>query len=199
MNNRVLFLRSYTQCGCIGSDQWLARSIVLPGTDLLIVAGLCNRTNSCPTNATSRLFSSLDLWDQFCSQCTQACSTTDFAVTPSAVAAPTPTYAYVAKAFVESSGVKLPVNWSVNWQTEVEESYVALDVVCQSTLIENYTQNPSISGVDVLSAVGGQSGLWIGISFLSVMELVEMLYRLLRHDYSVLVRKIKHRMQINNQ
>ncbi|CAF4410788.1 unnamed protein product, partial [Adineta steineri] len=30
------------------------------------------------------------------------------------------------------------------------------------------------------SNVGGQTGLWIGISFLSLMELAEMIYRLIR-------------------
>ena len=192
-------LRSYTQCGCASVDQWLARSIVLPGTNQLIVARLCNRTNGCPLNATNRLLSSPDLWDQFCSDCTQACSTTDFIITPSSVPAPAPLIAYAAKAFVESVGVPLPANWSTNWQTEVENNYIGLDVVCQSTLIENFTQDPSITAVDVLSNVGGQSGLWIGISFLSVMELVEMLYRLARHEYKVLVKKIKRRMEINKQ
>ena len=40
------------------------------------------------------------------------------------------------------------------------------------------------------SNVVGQTGLWIGISFVSVMEVVEMLYRLLRHECHVLKRRL---------
>jgi hypothetical protein len=43
-----------------------------------------------------------------------------------------------------------------------------------------------MTSVDVLSNVGGQTGLWIGVSFLSIMELAEMLYRLIRYQYYVI-------------
>ncbi|CAF4364384.1 unnamed protein product, partial [Rotaria sordida] len=53
----------------------------------------------------------------------------------------------------------------------------------------------SISGIDVLSNVGGHTGLWIGVSFLSIMEFVEMIYRLTRYHYYV----IKERIRGQNQ
>ena len=53
--------------------------------------------------------------------------------------------------------------------------------MCESTRVEVYTQQASMSPVDVISNVGGQTGLWIGISFLSLMEIAEMIYRLIRH------------------
>jgi hypothetical protein len=49
-----------------------------------------------------------------------------------------------------------------------------------------------MTAVDVLSNVGGQTGLWIGVSFLSIMELAEMLYRLVRYQYHA-IRRIHHR------
>ena len=52
-------------------------------------------------------------------------------------------------------------------------------------MIENLTQQPSMTAVDVISNVGGQTGLWIGISFLSIMEIVEMLFRLGRHQWGI--------------
>jgi len=65
---------------------------------------------------------------------------------------------------------------------------VAIDVVRESILIEKYTQHATMSKVDVLSNVGGQTGLWIGISFLSLMEVAELLYRLIRHQYHLFSR-----------
>lgn len=139
-----------------------------------------------------------DIWDEFCGGCTQACSTADFMVTPSSVAAPAYPYDIVTKMFVEATRVSLPTNWTTTWKTHVSNNYIGLDVVCQSVLVENFTQDPSMNAVDVLSNVGGQSGLWIGISFLSVMELVEMLYRLARHECHVIWRKIRAKMRVES-
>ncbi|CAF3987504.1 unnamed protein product, partial [Rotaria sp. Silwood1] len=78
---------------------------------------------------------------------------------------------------------------------EIQNNYVAVDVVCETNRVEAYTQDASISSVDLLSNVGGHTGLWIGISFLSIMELVEMLYRLIRYHYYILRGKIRRRNQ----
>ncbi len=163
--------------------EWSTRSIVLPGTNTIITVPLCDFANTCYLDAMTRLSNTTSIWNKFCSNCTQECSTVDFLITPSSVAAPSLPYAYIAKIFVESTSVPLPADWSTNWLTEVENNYISLDVVCESTLVENYTQSASISGVDVLSNVGGLTGLWIGMSLLSIMEIVEMLYRLFRYEY----------------
>ena len=66
-----------------------------------------------------------------------------------------------------------------------------LNVQCESLFVEYFNQTASITLVDVLSNIGGQTGLWIGVSFLSMMEVVEMTYRLLRTQFHALRRKIK--------
>lgn len=142
-------------------------------------------------NATYHLSNDENIWKKFCSQCTQACWTVDFLVTPSAASAPALPYAHEAMQFVVATGVQLPTNWPMNWISEVKNNYVSLEVICQSTLVENYTQEASISAVDVLSNVGGHTGLWIGISFLSLMEFVEMVYRLVRLEIHTIINKIK--------
>lgn len=160
-------------------------------TGVVIEAPLCDIENPCFKQAIFRLSNEEDLWKKFCSPCTQACSTVDFTITPSAAAAPSEPYAYQAMLFVNATGVPLPTNWNTSWSIHVKNNYVSLEVICQSTLVENYTQAVSITGVDVLSNVGGHTGLWIGISFLSLMEFVEALYRLLRHEIHLIIRKIK--------
>lgn len=147
----------------------------------------------CYLTAANQLANSSDDWDQYCSHCTQACFTADYMITPSASMAASDYSLYLAKIFVESTGVPLPSNWANNWLTHTQNNYIGLEVLRQSVLVENYSQDASLSPVDVLSNVGGHTGLWIGISFLSIMELVEMLYRLCRLEVHILVRKIKDR------
>ena len=194
-----IFYNSYHECGCVNPFQWSARSVVLPGTTTIIVAPLCNFTSTCYSDAAIRLSNSTSLWNEYCSECTQACSTVDFLVTPSSSAAPSLPYAYMTKEFVESLTIPLPTDWSTNWLLEVENNYVSVDVVCESTLIENYTQDASISAADVFSNVGGQTRLWIGISLLSLVGLAEMLYRLLRYEYHVIVKHIRKERRITNK
>ena len=180
-----LFSFSYQLCKCVSPLEWSARSIILPGTETVIEAPLCQESDACYTTAAVILSNTTSTWNEFCSHCTQECTKIDFMVTPSAAAAPSTFYAALSKAFVESSSVTLPSNWTTNWLTEVEKNFVGLEVVCESIQVENYTQEASVSAVDVLSNVGGHTGLWIGISFLSIMEFVEMLYRLLRRQCHV--------------
>ena len=108
---------------------------------------------------------------------------------------------WYTKGFVEKSGIPTPENWTETWSTEIKNNYVSLDVVCETTQIETYTEDVSITAVDVVSNVGGHTGLWIGISFLSLMELVEMLYRLIRyHCYVyILKRRLRNETTINER
>ena len=168
---------------------------MLPGSKKVIEAPLCNLTDVCYPSAATSLSETPSIWTKFCSSCQQSCSTIDFSVTPSSVAAPSFQYAYAAKSFVESRNITLPTNWATNWLTEVQNNFVGIDVVCESLLVENLTQQPSMTGVDVISNVGGQTGLWIGISFLSIMEIVEMLYRLARHQWSTMCKVMNRKIR----
>ena len=181
-----IFSISYRKCGCVDPKKWSARTVVLPGTNRTIEAPLCNSSNTCYQAANLEFFNSSSIRDQSCPDCTQACSSVDFLVTPSSVPAPNPTLAASIKNLVEQQGVALLQNWNTDWQSEVTNNYVALEVVCQSLLVENVTQQPLIGAVDVLSNIGGQAGLWIGISFLSIMEFIEMFTRLVRYQFQAI-------------
>jgi len=193
-----IFSRSYQECGCVSPYAWSARSVVLPGTNTIIDALLCDQTNTCYLDAGNRISNTTSIWDEFCSSCTQECTTVQFIVTPSSVSAPSLPYAYMTKGFVESTSVPLPTNWTTNWLSEVQNNYVSIDVVCESLQVENYTQEASISAVEVFSNVGGQTGLWIGISFLSVMEFVEMVYRIMRSECHATRRAIQKKLRKSN-
>lgn len=179
----------YKKCGCIDPYDWVARWIVMPRTDQIILAPLCNLTDRCYPTTVQELSENPDLWNEYCSQCEKQCRSVDFVMTLSAADAPAEVYAYQTKLWVENSSLPLSTNWTSNWPIEISKNYVALDVVFQSKMVETFSQDASMSPVDVLSNVGGHTGLWIGISFLSIMEFIEMLYRLSRHEIRLLYRR----------
>jgi hypothetical protein len=86
--------------------------------------------------------------------------------------------------------------------TEIRANYISLEVVCETTRTEIYSQQASVSAVDLLSNIGGQTGLWIGMSFLSLLEFVEMVYRLLRvrchHLQNIWKERLRQRQRQNN-
>jgi hypothetical protein len=183
-----LFNFRYQKCGCINPLQWLARSIFLPDSEEVIVAPLCNISDRCYPEAAHFLSTSPSFLDKYCSYCTQECSITNFNIKSSMWKAPPTWLMNDIKKFVENSEIPLPVDWSTNWQSYVDSSYLSVELVHESSLVENYTQIATMTAMEVLSNVGGQTGLWIGISFLSLMELAEMLYRLIRYQYHAIQR-----------
>lgn len=116
--------------------------------------------------------------------CSAECETTTFRATISSLLAPMQWSLEDLKTKIELLSVPLPDNWSNTWQSEISQNYIALEVVSDSFRMETYNDIASISPVDLLSNIGGQTGLWIGISFLSLMEIVEMLYRIIRSKLS---------------
>ena len=185
----------YTKCGCVSPAQWNVRSIILPGTSQVISVPLCNTTNPCFGPATIEFEVTSSIINEYCTACAQQCSITSFSVKSSIATTPPDWLIPVIKSFVENSSMPLPSDWNTEWQTHIKASYLSLDLLSESTLVENYTQTATMGFVDVLSNIGGQTGLWIGISFLSLMEFVEMIYRLIRYHF-YLIRRAAQRKKI---
>lgn len=183
----------YQECGCIDPYEWSARYVVLPGTTNIIYAYLCNVSDPCYGQAATRFQSSSSIWDPFASDCGLDCSSNEFMIKLSSIIAPQQWYMNDIKQFVESSSIPLPSNWSTTWSTEIQANYVGLNVVCESTQVQSFSQQATLSAVDVISNIGGQTGLWIGISFLSLMEVAEMLYRLIRHQCYIIRQRMRNR------
>lgn len=182
----------YQECGCIDPIEWAARYIVLPGTINIIYSYLCNVSDPCYSQAAIQFQGSSTSSTQIAVDCGLECSSNEFIIKTSYISAPLQWHMNDIKEFVESSSIPLPANWSTTWSSEIQANYVALSIVCETTRVESYTQQATLSAVDVISNVGGQTGLWIGISFLSLMEVVEMLYRLIRHQYYAIQAKIRN-------
>ena len=190
---------SYDHCGCVDPYEWSARYFISPDGSRVIEAPLCNRTDPCFLEANQQFVVDATLWSTYCAECALACVWTTYVSKLSSFSAPPKWRMNRIKGYVESWTVPLPVNWSSTWQSDIVSSYVALDVFTADYRVDNYSETAAITGVDVMSNVGGHTGLWIGISFLSVMELVEMLYRLLRYYCRRLRRVAQKRGQSPDQ
>jgi hypothetical protein len=171
---------SYQTCDCGNPFRWAARSVVLPGTDTPINITLCDIENPCYTIAGAKIMNTPSLWNTYCPDCTIECSSVDFAIKSTSLSAPSTYLLNDIKHFVESSNIPLPENWSTSWIYDIQTNYLELEVSYETTRSQIYSQQATLGPTDVLSNVGGQSGLWIGISFLTLLEIVEMIYRLTR-------------------
>ncbi|UJR36542.1 hypothetical protein I4U23_029262 [Adineta vaga] len=185
----------YSKCNCGSPHRWAARFIVPPGVDKPIHIPLCNLSDSCYTEATSEIRNTQNIWTSYCATCDQECTYNDFIIRPTSLLAP-PTYLLNdIKQFVESTTIPLPHNWSTSWVTDIQSSYVSLEVAYETTRTEVYSQQATISPVDVISNVGGHTGLWIGISFLSLMEIAEMIFRLCNSQCHRLRMNVKKKLR----
>ena len=171
------------------------RYVVIPGTTDIIRAPLCNVSDNCYSEAATRIQTSSSIESIYGPDCGLECTSIEFLMKLSSIIAPSEWLMHDIKTFVESSSIPLPANWSTTWQTDIQANYVSMDVVCESTRVTSFTQQPALSAIDVLSNVGGQTGLWIGISFLSLMEIAEVLYRILRYQYYRIREKALNKQQ----
>ena len=192
----ICFYCSYEQCGCVNPLIWDTRSIVSPVTNNIFQAPLCDFLNNCTTTAAKAYLELLSEGSEDDSKCQQECSMVDFIIKKSSLLTPVEWQMAYIKGFVENdSSVPLPANWSNLWPDYIRTNYLAISVVRETNVVEINTQQASISIIDLFSNIGGQTGLWIGISFLSIMELVEMLYRLARYQCYVIRSVIRRKQQ----
>ena len=173
---------------------------MLPGANKVVLAPLCyaNAFNSCYTNAMNTFLNTRSLQEKYCADCSQECTIIEFPVQKSALASPLDWQFPGIKSFVENSTIPLPSDWSTAWREHIHRNYLAVSVVRETTTMENVTQSAQMTVVDVISNIGGQTGLWIGISFLSIMEFIEMVYRLIRYQCHEIKSKLERRQQAFN-
>ncbi|CAF3908916.1 unnamed protein product [Rotaria sordida] len=75
-------------CGCVNPNLWSTRSVILSGTDKIILVSLCNASNTYYTEAVDTLLASSILMNTYCSDCSQQCLITNFIIQTSSLATP---------------------------------------------------------------------------------------------------------------
>ena len=175
-------MNRYEHCGCVNPYLWNARGFILPDTNEIIFADLCNQSDFCYLQAINTFMLSESVSEHSCSNCKQQCLTTEFILQKSFLEIAFDWQIFGIKYFVENSNITLPVNWSTTWQEHIQANYLSLSVFSETDIVESQIQRATLTIVNVVSNIGGQTGLWIGISFLSMIELIEMIYHLLRYE-----------------
>nr|XP_054756187.1 amiloride-sensitive sodium channel subunit gamma-like [Lytechinus pictus] len=70
----------------------------------------------------------------------------------------------------------------------IDTNVVKVIVYFSSLEYENFYQTPEYTVYDLISALGGQVGLWIGVSVLTVFEFIELLYDILKYGCTKLTK-----------
>lgn len=66
---------------------------------------------------------------------------------------------------------------------------LAVEISASPDVTEVLTETPVYTWVDLISSIGGQTGLWIGVSMINIVEILELIYLLLVHCFRRLMRK----------
>ncbi|CAF2135194.1 unnamed protein product [Rotaria magnacalcarata] len=70
---------------------------------------------------------------------------------------------------------------SNNRKVSLLDNIVAVEISASPVATEILAESPMYTWVDVISSIGGQTGLWIGVSLISFVEIAELLFLLLCH------------------
>ncbi|CAF2518033.1 unnamed protein product [Rotaria sp. Silwood2] len=70
------------------------------------------------------------------------------------------------------------------------DNIVAVEISASPFATEILAESPMYTWVDVISSIGGQAGLWIGISLISFVEIAELLFLLFCHFMEIIHQRI---------
>ncbi|CAF0910966.1 unnamed protein product [Rotaria sp. Silwood1] len=70
------------------------------------------------------------------------------------------------------------------------DNIVAVEISASPFATEILAESPMYTWVDVISSIGGQTGLWIGVSLISFVEIAELLFLLLCHFVQIIYQSI---------
>ena len=57
--------------------------------------------------------------------------------------------------------------------------YLQVDVFFTSLTYENIVETPSMTGIELMSNIGGALSLYLGVSFVAAFEILELIVRLI--------------------
>ncbi|CAF2994761.1 unnamed protein product [Rotaria sp. Silwood2] len=157
---------------------------MLVNHDGLLITNTCmpNTTEEqCALTARQQIAINTSLMAIWCSRCAPQCKHAQFSIDVSALPAPTAYQkASLKNVLLENSlNLSLPDDFATNYDAYMDANYLRVTVTCASPYVTTYKQQAKLTFVDTFSAIGGQTGLWIGLSTLSLMEFCELIYRLI--------------------
>ncbi|CAF2728394.1 unnamed protein product [Rotaria sp. Silwood2] len=96
---------------------------------------------TCTDNASPTMQAMFD----YCSECLQECEIRSFIAQTSSLSLPGAWEMKNIKKFVENSTIPLPANWSSTWQDEIRTNYLTINIIRETSIVENNTQSASMA------------------------------------------------------
>ncbi|XP_019640448.1 PREDICTED: uncharacterized protein LOC109482193 [Branchiostoma belcheri] len=128
----------------------------------------CHPRDPCRTD-----FKKLYLNGSLQCDCPEACSETVFTSTVGFGEWPAPLY---AETFIDDMKDKKGTGFgNLGTAAEIREGFIQVTVYFENMNIEHIYETPSYEVENLLGDIGGQLGLWMGISIMTVIELAEFL------------------------
>ncbi|CAF4586983.1 unnamed protein product [Rotaria sp. Silwood2] len=180
----------FSQCSCILPIPFLMRYVFSLDHNDLLPTNTCMPSTTeeqCALTARQQIAINASLMAIWCSRCASQCKYTQFSIDISALSAPTAHQkASLKNVFLENTlNLSLPDDFATNYDAYMDANYLQVTVICASPYVTTYKQQAKLTFVDTFSAIGGQTGLWIGLSTLSFMEFCELIYRLMMKQITI--------------
>ncbi|CAF0806804.1 unnamed protein product, partial [Brachionus calyciflorus] len=82
-------------------------------------------------------------------------------------------------------------NFTGTNRRQMKKDLISLNVYYETLNYEEITEKESIDFVGLLSSIGGIAGLFLGISFLSLVEIIEIAFQIISYLIKTKVIKVK--------
>ena len=201
--NKTTYSRKYCQkictqlyaikkCGCY--DYSLPHIPNYKNDNLRVYGCFSDRDLTCLEYNYNILFENFLQCDQYC---LMECNPKYFSKLVTMGTYPTTWY---ANQLLKSNGltqtlINNNLNSSILSLTYLQNTVSKVNIFYQNMIYTSVTESPASSLSDLISFIGGNLGLFLGMSFLSLVEVIDILIQLIR----ILIRKVKNSGKIKNQ
>jgi hypothetical protein len=135
----------------------------------------------CISNSSSFFYNNKSLNEECYIKCPKECDKIEYNLVTSLADYPTIFHANLMKAFFENYKDIYPSHfYNFTDLSEFKKDVLAINIYFQDISYTNIEQSLVIDTLDLISSVGGLLGLWIGASVLSLVEIIELIFKLIK-------------------